>query len=212
MGKVLSDMSMSLDGFVTGPNDTVENPLGDGGDRLHQWVYGLASWRERHGLSGGETNRDAEILDESLRNTGAVVMGRRMFNLGERYWGDDPPFHVPVFIVTHHAREPLVKEGGTTYTFVTDGIDSAVKQAKAAAGNKDVSVPGGANIVQQLLSAGLLDEIQIHVVPVLLCGGRRLFDLVAPRSIELERARVIDSPDVTHLKFRITKEKITKGR
>ena len=212
MGKVISNMSMSLDGCMTGPNDDVESPLGDGGDRLHQWVYGLANWRERHGLAGGAANRDAEVLDESFKNTGAVVMGRRMFNLGERYWGDDPPFHLPVFVVTHHARDPVAKEGGTTYTFVADGIHGAVKQAKDAAGDKDVSVAGGATIVQQLLKAGLLDEFQIHLVPVLLGGGRRLFDHAAAPDIELERTRVIDSTDVTHLKYRIIKEKITKGR
>ena len=168
MGKVTSDMSMSLDGFIAGPNDGVERPLGDGGERLHEWVYGLASWRERHGLAGGKTDRDAEVIDESFKTTGAVVLGRRMFNLGEGPWGDNPPFHVPVFVVTHNAREKVVKEGGTTFTFVTDGIESALQQAQAAAGDKDVSVAGGANIVQQFIKAALLDEVQIHLVPVLL--------------------------------------------
>jgi dihydrofolate reductase len=206
VGKVISDMSMSLDGYIAGSNDDLDRPLGDGGDRLHEWVYGLASWRERHGLAGGETSRDAEVLEESFKNTGAVVMGRRMFNLGERYWGDDPPFHIPVFLVTHATREKLVKEGGTTFTFVTDGIESALKQAQAAAGGKDVSVAGGANIIQQFLKDGLLDEIQIHLVSVLLGKGRRLFDPVTAEHIELERTRVIDSPGVTHLRFRVVKK------
>jgi dihydrofolate reductase len=205
MGKVTVDMSMSLDGFIAGPNDSVERPLGEGGERLHEWVYDLASWRERHGLTGGKTDTDAEVLDESLKNTGAAVVGKRMFDFANG-WGDNPPFHMPVFVLTHDAREKLVKEGGTTFTFVTDGIQSALEQAKAAAGDKDVSVGGGANIIQQYLSAGLLDEIQIHLVPVLLGDGRRLFENTGTGQIELERTRVIESPGVTHLRFRVVKE------
>lgn len=205
MSKVTSDMSMSLDGFITGPNDDVENPLGDGGDRLHQWVYDLASWREPHGLDGGKTNRDSEVLDEAFKSAGAFVMGRRMFDVGERHWGDKPPFHRPVFVVTHNAREAVTKEGGTTFTFVTDGIESALEKAKAAAGGKSVSVSGGANIIQQLLKARLLDEIQIHVVPVLFSDGRRLFNQIASEHIELVSTRVIESDDVTHLRFRVVK-------
>jgi dihydrofolate reductase len=201
MANVTSDMSMSLDGFITGPNDDVERPLGEGGERLHQWIFELASWRERHGLAGGKTNRDAEVVDEAFRNVGAVVMGRRMFNHGEGPWGDNPPFHMPVFVVTHKPKKTLSKEGGTTFTFVIDGIESALKRAKAAAGDKDVSVAGGANIVQQFLKAELLDEIQIHLVPVLLGGGRRLFEHAG--KMELEPTRVIESPGVTHLRFRV---------
>jgi dihydrofolate reductase len=203
MAKVTSDISMSLDGFITGPNDDVEHPLGEGGERLHQWVYELASWRERHGLAGGKSNRDAEVLDEAFRNVGAFVMGRRMFNHGEKPWGDNPPFHLPVFVVTHQSRPALTKEGGTTFSFVTDGIESALEQAKAASGGKDISVAGGANIVQQFLKAGLLDEIQIHLVPVLLGGGRRLFEHLG--KMELVPARVIESSGVTHLRFRIAR-------
>ena len=202
MGKVSADMSMSLDGFITGPNDEVESSLGEGIERLHQWLYGLASWRERHGLDGGTTGMDAEILDEAFRNTGAIVMGRRLFEAGEGPWGDNPPFHMPVFVVTHHARKSLVKEGGTTFSFVTDGLESALQQAKAAAGGKDISVAGGANVIQQLLRAGLLDEIQIHLVPVLLGGGTRLFEHTGTEPIELEHTRVIESAGVTHLRFR----------
>ena len=205
MSKVTADISMSLDGFITGRNDSVELGLGEGGERLHQWVYDLASWRERHGLAGGKTDTDAEILDEAFSNTGAILMGRRMFDHGEGPWGDNPPFHVPVFVLTHHDRETLVKQGGTTFTFVTSGIESALEQATTAAGAKDVSVAGGANIIQQLLRAGLLDELQIHLVPVLFGNGRRLFDQIGARHIELERTRVIDSPAVTHLPFRIVK-------
>jgi len=197
MSKVISDMSMSLDGYITGPNDSVE--------LLHQWLYDLASWRERHGIAGGETNRDAEILDEAFKNTGAILMGRRMFDVGEGPWGDNPPFHMPVFVLTHDAREEVVKEGGTTFTFVTDGLESALTQAKAAAGDKDVSVAGGANIIQQLIRAGLLDEIQIHLIPVLLGGGRKLFENTGAEHIELEQTRVIQSPGLTHIKFRVVK-------
>ena len=205
MGKVTVNMSMSLDGFIAGPNDSVERPLGEGGERLHEWIYDLASWRERHGLEGGKTDTDAEVLDESFKDTAAVVVGRRMFDVANG-WGDNPPFHMPVFVITHNASEKLVKEGGTTFTFVTDGIERALEQAKAAAGDKDVSVAGGANIIQQYLSAGLLDEIQIHLVPVLLGDGVRLFHHIGVEQIELETTRVIESPGVTHIKFRVVKE------
>jgi dihydrofolate reductase len=205
MGKVISDMSMSLDGFIAGPNDSVELGLGEGGERLHQWLYDLASWRERHGIAGGKTDTDSEVLEESFQNAGAIVMGRRMFDLAEGPWGDNPPFHIPVFVLTHRAREKLVKEGGTTFTFVIGGIESALNQAIAAAGDKDVMVAGGANIIQQCLRAGLLDEMHIHLVPVLLGGGRRLFENIGAEQIEMESTRVIASPDVTHLRFSVIK-------
>ena len=201
MGKLRADISMSLDGFIAGPNDRPGNGMGDGGERLHEWVVKLASWRERHGLSGGETSHDAEILDEAFENVGAIVLGRRMFDNAEG-WGDEPPFHMPVFVLTHEAREKLVKEGGTTFTFVTDGIESALAQAEAAAGDKDVAIGGGANTIQQYLTAGLLDEIQIHVVPVLLGDGIRLFENMGTEPIELASTRVVESPGVTHLRFR----------
>lgn len=205
MGKVAVDLSMSLDGFIAGPNDGRENGLGDGGERLHEWLYDLSSWRERHSLAGGQASRDAEILDEAFKNTGAIVMGRRMFDIAEAPWGDNPPFHMPVLVVTHRAREKVVKQGGTTFTFVTDGIESALERAKAISGDKDISVAGGANVVQQYLRAGLLDEIQIHLIPILLGDGRKLFDQLDTQQIELETTRVIESPGVTHLRFRIVK-------
>jgi dihydrofolate reductase len=205
VGNVFVDITMSLDGFVAGPNDGPEQGLGAGGERLHEWVYGLASWREPHGLEGGEVNRDSEILAEVVERTGAVVLGKRMFeNAGE--WGDEPPFHVPVFVLTHAPREPLRKKGGTTFTFVTDGIESALEQAKEAAGDRDVSVAGGANTIQQFLSAGLVDELQIHVVPLLLGGGIRLFDDQGNKQPELEGTTVVESPGVTHLRFRVVKQ------
>lgn len=204
MARVQLDITMSLDGFVAGPNDGPELPLGAGGERLHEWVYPLASWREPHGLEGGETNSSSEVLDESLQAAGAIVVGKRMFdNAGG--WGDNPPFHMPVFVLTHTAREALAKDGGTTFTFVTEGVKSAVEQAKAAAGDKNVSVGGGASTAQQCLRAGLIDELQIHVAPLLLGGGVRLFDDLGGEGIELEVTRVIESPGVTHLRYRVVK-------
>lgn len=205
MSKVKADMSMSLDGFITGPNDNLEQPLGAGGEQLHEWVLDLASWREPHGLEGGRTGIESDILEESFKNTGAALMGRYMFDLGVVHWGDEPPFHVPVFVVTHKAREPLVRQVGTTFNFLTDGVESALEQARAAAGDGDVWVAGGANVIQQYLAAGLLDEIQIHVVPILLGGGKRLFDQLGAEQIELEKTRVVDSPSVTHIKLRVAR-------
>jgi dihydrofolate reductase len=214
MGSVVLDISVSLDGFVAGPSPSLERPLGEGGEQLHEWAVRLAGWRERHGLSGGDTDADDEIVSEALATTGAVLMGRRMFSGGEGewdddpnadgWWGDTPPFRVPVFVVTHHAREAVTKQGGTTFTFVTDGIAAAVEQARAAAGEKDVAVSGGASIAQQVLSARLLDEMQIHLVPTILGGGTRLLENLPP-DIRLEGTRVIDSPAVTHLRYRVVK-------
>jgi len=213
MTKLTFDITMSLDGFVAGPNPRDEQPLGDGGERLHQWVYGLKTWREQHGRPGGEANRDAEILEESTAGVGAAIMGRGMFGGGEGpwdeswqgHWGEDPPFSMPVFVLTHHAREPLVMKGGTTFSFVTGGIESALDQARSAAGGKDVAISGGASVAQQYLRAGLLDEFQVHVSPVLLGGGVRLFDQLGPEQIELETIRAVESPAVTHLKYRVVR-------
>ena len=198
-------MSMSLDGYVAGPNAGADNPLGDGGVRIQQWMFDLASFREIQGLSGGQTNKDDEELRERFAPTGAVVMGRRMFDEGEGPWGDNPPFHMPVFVVTHEARERLVKEGGTTFTFVTDGIESALEQAKAAAGDKNVNIAGGADTVRQSIRAGLIEELEIHLAPVLFGKGIRLFERMGPEPIELENIRVVASPRVTHLRFRVVK-------
>jgi dihydrofolate reductase len=203
MGKVFLDITTSLDGFVAGPNDGPELPLGRGGERLHEWLFGLASWRAPHGLEGGETNSSSEILEEALQAQGAIVLGKRMFENAQG-WGENPPFHKPVFVLTHTAREPLAKDGGTTFTFVTDGVESAVEQARAAAGDKDVAIAGGASVAQQCLQAGLLDELQIHVVPLLLGGGRRLFEDVG-ELVELEPTRVVESPGVTHLRYRVVR-------
>jgi dihydrofolate reductase len=195
MGNVVLYMSTSLDGFIAGPNVDVDRPMGEGGERLHEW------------LSTGSTAdpRDAEVASEmfATETTGAVVMGRRTFDVGEGPWGDDGTFGMPCFVLTHTPAETLVK-GATTFTFVTDGIDSALAQAKAAAGDKHINLMG-ANTAQQFLSAGLLDEIQINLIPTLLGDGVRLFDHLAKSQIELERTRVIESSGVTHLRFRVLK-------
>jgi dihydrofolate reductase len=216
MAKLRLDISMSLDGFVAGPNPTLDEPLGAGGEQLHEWVVAVAAWRETHGKSGGETNIDNDVVREAIQSAGATVMGRRMFSGGQGpweddpmadgWWGDEPPFHHPVFVLTHHAREPLPKQGGTTFTFVTDGIESALEQARAAAGDKDVAVGGGADAAQQYLKAGLLDELQLHVVPVLLGDGVRLLEHVGDAPGRLELTRVLESPTgVTHQRYRVVR-------
>jgi dihydrofolate reductase len=190
MGKVTANMSMSLDGCIAGPNVSVQNPVGEGGGRLHEWMF-------------PPKGNYQKVVGEMFKNVGAVIMGRQMFNTGEEPWGDNPPFHMPVFVLTHKPRPKVVKEGGTTFTFVIDGIESALKQAKTAAGDRDVMVAGGANAVQQYIRAGVLDEIHIHLIPVLLGNGTRLFDHIGTEHIELESTRVVESPGVTHLKFRV---------
>ena len=211
MGKVLVAISMSLDGFVAGPNQRLDAPLGEGGERLHEWIFGLKAWRDMHGLEGGSTGPDNDILAEGIASTGATVMGRHMFGGGDGpwdeswkgWWGDEPPFHHPVFVLTHHPREPLEMQGGTTFNFVTDGIESAVERARAAAGGKDVLVAGGAEAIQQALRAGLVDELRLHVVPILLGAGARLLDGLDATQVQLEKMRTTDSELVTHLVYRV---------
>ena len=213
MAELRLDISISLDGYVAGPDPSEENPLGIGGEQLHEWALPLEAWRRPHGLEGGEVNRSSEVMEESQANLGATVMGRSMFGgegswdakPWEGWWGDEPPFHMPVFVLTHHDREPLVKDGGTTFTFVTDGIESAFAQAEEAAGGKDIALAGGADVAQQFLRAGLVDEMQLHVVPVLLGGGTRLLDNLEGANLELECIRVLAAPGVTHLRYRVGK-------
>jgi dihydrofolate reductase len=212
MAKLRFEISISLDGFVAGPNQSTENPLGEGGEGLHEWVIRLAAWRQPHGREGGEVNASTPVLEDSLRDIGATIMGRNMFGGGpgpwdeaepwEGWWGEDPPFHTPVFVLTHHAREPLEKQGGTTFHFVTDGIESALEHARQAAAGKDVRLGGGADVAGQYLKAGLIDELQLNLVPVLLGGGERLFDGLSGDDVALELDRVVDAPGVTHLRYR----------
>jgi dihydrofolate reductase len=216
IGLVTLDISMSLDGFIAGPDQTLEDPLGKGGEQLHEWAVRTESWRASHGHGGGEASRDSEVVAEAIGSTGATVMGRRMFSGGQGpweddpkargWWGDEPPFGHEVFVLTHHARQPLPMQGGTTFHFVTDGIEAALERARAAAGDKNVAIAGGADVVQQYLKAGLLDELQLHVAPVFLGAGVRLFEeRVAGGQAELEQIRVIESPAVTHLRYRVVK-------
>lgn len=212
MSKLRFRISISTDGFVAGPNQSVENPLGIGGMRLHEWAFALKAFREPHEMEGGEVNESTPVIEESLANIGATVMGRNMFGghpgpwdaakPWNGWWGANPPFHHPVFVLTHHAREPLALEGGTTFTFVTDGIESALTQARRAAGGKDVALAGGARAAQQYLVAGLVDEMELNVVPTLLGSGERLFDGVGDDLHGLELVRVVAAPKVTHMRFR----------
>jgi dihydrofolate reductase len=190
MSRVTLDMSMSLDGFATGPNEGVGNPLGDDDGRLHAWV------------DAAKTEADAEVLDEIYATTGAIVIGKRMFDVGVEPWGDPPPFGMPVFVLTHEAREPQPMQGGTTYEFVSDGLEDALARAREAAGERNVGIWGGPNIAQQYLEAGLVDELQIHLSHLLLGQGVRLFgNLDGP--IELEQTRTIAAPSATHMRFSV---------
>jgi dihydrofolate reductase len=213
MGMFRFQLAVSLDGFVAGPDQSEENPLGVGGLELHQWVFPLEVWRRQQGEVGGEVNASTLVVEEAQSNVGATVMGRKMFGGGpgpwsedpswNGWWGDNPPYHTPVFVLTHHPREPLEMEGGTTFFFVTDGIESAFQQAKQAAGGRDVLLAGGANLVQQYLAAGLVDEFELHLVPVLLGDGERLFENVG--DLKVRQVRAIEAPGVTHIKYRVAK-------
>jgi dihydrofolate reductase len=209
MTTVTSQISVSLDGYVAGPNLTMEEPLGKGGERLHEWVLATEGWRRQHGYEGGERNADSEVVEQLTQGIGATIMGRKMFGLGQGewdldwkgWWGDDPPFHTPVYVLTHHPREPLPMEGGTTFHFVTEGIEAALEQAKAAAGDKAINIAGGATAIQQYLAAGLLEELYLHIVPIVLGGGARLLENVGDP--KLEPVEVVASPTVTHVRYRV---------
>jgi dihydrofolate reductase len=203
-------IAMSLDGYTAGPEQSQDNPLGIGGDRLHEWVFPLLAWRAMHGLEGGEVNESNRVIEESLANVGATIMGRNMFGghpgpwkakePWNGWWGNNPPFNHPVFVLTHYPRPPLQLEGGNSFTFVTDGIERALDQARRAAEGKDVSLAGGANAAQQYLHAGLVDEMEIHLVPTLLGAGERLFEGISDLG-GLRLLRTVAAPNVTHLKF-----------
>jgi dihydrofolate reductase len=211
MSKVRVHISVSLDGYVAGPNQTQEDPLGEGGERLHEWLVALKSWRKQAGMEGGEENVSDTVFKDVTANIGAEIMGRGKFGPPSRgawgddpwrgWWGENPPFHKPVFVLTHHEREPMTLSD-TTFTFVTDGFESALAQAKEAAGEKDIFIGGGAATINEYLAAGLVDELELDVVPILLGGGERLFDGVGP-DLRLEVIRVVEAPGVTHLKYRV---------
>jgi dihydrofolate reductase len=217
MGKVKFSIAMSLDGYAAGPNQSKQNPLGEGGEELHEWALALRSWREQHGREGGDEGPANQIVAEQTENVGAVLMGRNMFGGGpgpwdeddpwRGWWGDEPPFHVPVFVLTHHPRERPEMEGGTTFTFVTDGIESALGQARSAAGEgKDIQIAGSANVCQQYIAAGLVDEIGVSIAPVFLGAGERLFDNLGSPPPKLEQDHVIAAELVTHVSYRVVKK------
>ena len=213
MSNVRAHISISADGYVAGPNQSEENPLGEGGEHLHDWVFELKAWREPHGMEGGEENASNVVVEEATANVGAEIMGRGKFGppsggpWGDDpwpgWWGDDPPFHKPVFVLTHHERQPLTLSD-TTFTFVTDGIESALGHAREAAAAKDVFIGGGAQTINEYLAAGLVDELELHVVPILLGSGSRLFVDVGP-DLKLEQLRAVEAPGVTHLKYRVVR-------
>jgi dihydrofolate reductase len=208
-------VAVSLDGYVAGPDQSEEHPLGVGGLELHRWMFALEAWRRQEGEEGGEVNASTKVVEEAQAGVGAVVMGRNMFGGGPGpwrpdppwtgWWGENPPYHTPVFVLTHRPREPLAMAGGTTFVFVTDGIGSALDQARRAAGDRDVLLGGGAATIQQYLAAGLVDEFELHLVPLLLGAGERLLAHVG--DLEVEQVRAIEAPGVTHLKYRVVKHR-----
>jgi dihydrofolate reductase len=213
MSKLKFSVTMSLDGYVAGPNQSLKEPLGVGGEALHNWAVELAAFSEVHGKKGGVVNASSAIMQEMFENVGAVIMGRNMFGGGtgpwtsdwNGWWGDNPPYHMPVFVLTHHPRSPRPMQGGTTFHFVTDGVDSALSQAKRAAAGKDILIGGGAQTINQFLAAGLVDEVNISVAPRLLGGGARLFDNLGDSIPRLEQTRVVDAPGVVHLRYRVAR-------
>jgi dihydrofolate reductase len=213
MSKVRFSIAMSIDGYLAGPNPTLEDPLGEGGAQLHEWAIALAAFREAHGMEGGEVNASTPVVKAMQENVGAYLMGRNMFGGGpgpwgedpwNGWWGDDPPFDAPVFVLTHHAREPLLTSGGTRFTFVAEGVDSALEQARATAGDRDVLICGGASVVGQCFEAGAVDEFTVSIASVLLGGGTRLFADGLPAAA-LDPVRVIEAPGVTHVTYRIAR-------
>ena len=214
MSKLFADITMSLDGFVAGPDPSMEDPLGKGGMQLHEWAINSKAWREAHGMEGGEPGPDDEVIAATVDNVGAGIMGRLMFSGGagpweedgnrNGWWGEDPPFHHPVFVLTHHEREPLEMQGATTFHFVTDGIESALEQARAAAGDQRVQIHGGASPIAQYLEAGVLEELRLHIAPVFLGSGTRLFE--SPPTRHLERTSVAESPSGTvHITYEVAR-------
>ncbi len=212
MSKVRVSITMSLDGFVAGPDQDLDNPLGRGGMNLHQWFFPLAQFQKMIGESGGEVNASSAVVDERFANLGATIMGRNMFgpvrgpwpdDEWKGWWGDTPPYHHPVFVLSHYPRDPIPMQGGTTFYFVDDGPESALRQAREAAAGLDISVAGGASAINQFLAAGLVDELEISLVPLILGAGERLFDGLATDAPKLTQMRAIEAPGVTHIKYAV---------
>jgi dihydrofolate reductase len=214
MSKLKFSISLSLDGFMAGPDQSIDQPLGVGGMRLHDWAFALEAFQKSHGKSGGEVNASTRMIDEMFENVGAVIMGRNMFGPvrgpwqdteWKGWWGNDPPYHMPVFVLTHHARAPEAMQGGTIFRFVTDGVEPALRRAQEAAQGKDVLIAGGASTIRQFLALGLVDEMNLSLIPILLGAGERLLDNLGDAGLTLEQTRVIDAPGVTHLRYRVIK-------
>jgi dihydrofolate reductase len=212
MTLVTAQMSVSLDGFYAGPQHTdmqtwLEGPEAAGFFRVTRWAIDAEAWRQRLGFRGGEKNTNSEVITETFEAAGAYVMGRRMADGGEVPWGEDPPFRAPVFVVTHRPRPTLARKGGTSFTYVTAGIGSAIDQARAAADGKNVAIAGGGTLLRQVIRLGLLDELELHIVPAILGDGMRLLTselgLGGREGIELTPARVIAAPDVTHIRYQV---------
>jgi dihydrofolate reductase len=211
MSKLRLSITMSLDGYASGPEQSEENPLGIGGMALHEWFFPLKEFQEMHGGHGGEVNASSPVVQERQANIGATIMGRNMFGGGpgpwgddpwQGWWGDNPPYHHPVFVLTRFPREPCEMNGGTTFHFVTGGIEAALTQATDAAGGRDIWLAGGASVVNQYLGARLVDEIDVSIAPVILGGGARLFDGLERGALKLEQVRAVAAPGVTHIKYR----------
>ena len=212
MSKLRLSITMSLDGYVAGPDQNEQNPLGSGGMDLHEWFFPLTAFREMHGEDGGEVNASSAVVEQRVANVGATIMGRNMFGplrgpwrdeSWRGWWGENPPYHHPVFVLTHHPREALQMKGGTTFHFVSDGIESALRQARDAAEGRDVSLAGGASVANQYLAAGLVDEIDISIAPLILGTGERLFAGLDCGALELKQIRAVDAPGVTHIKYEV---------
>ncbi|MSR36211.1 MAG: dihydrofolate reductase [Gemmatimonadetes bacterium] len=203
--QVFVSVGISVDGFIAGLNGGPGNPLGDGGTRLHEWAFKQRSFRQLHGEAGGETGRDNEVIEEMIERIGANLMGKRMFEEGEPNWPDEAPFHTAVFVLTHERRAPWKRRGGTTFYFVNEGIEVALTQALDAAGGKDIRISGGADTVRQYLDAGHVHELQLHVAPVLLGQGVRLFEGLDPERISMEPREAVHAPMVTHLRYGVKK-------
>ncbi len=210
MTKLKLDISVSLDGYVAGPNPSLDDPLGERGMELHDWIFGLEAWREAHGLEGGDRGADNDMVTAMNANVGAIILGRKMFSGGSGPWEDDPnadgwwgaesPWAYPAFVLTHHARDPVDKGPGRAWSFVTGGIEEALERAREAAAGREVLIGGGAEVARQYLNAGLVQTIQLHIAPVLLGAGTRLLDGVDP-GLKLTIADAVHSPTVTHIRY-----------
>ena len=205
MNKIIFDIAISLDGYMAGDNRSPQNPIGDGGTTLHNWMFKQKAFLRMHGRDGGEEGADNRLVEDILARTGVYIMGKRMFEEGERNWPEDL-FKADVYVLTHENRKPWVQKGTTTFYFINDGMESALEKAKQSANGKDIRLQGGANIIQQFLNAGLVDEFCIHISPVILGSGIRLLDNIKKDIFDIKIGEIIPSNLATHLKYKLTKK------